>query len=183
MFTYGCTGCSLLFGFPLVGASVSSCCAQASPCSGFSRGGAQALGCTGFGSYGSQALEHRLGSCDTWRWLPRSLWDLPRPGIKPVSPVSSGGFLATEPPGESPLSFLEMESRAPGKLTRTHVSTKLIYTYYGWNYACCLEKRRFLRGKDYDGRMEVRKLWSKHRSPSHSKLEVYGLHCREKYNR
>ena len=29
------------------------------------------------------------------------MWDLPRPGIKPVSPALAGGFLTTAPPGKS----------------------------------------------------------------------------------
>ena len=27
------------------------------------------------------------------------MWDLPGPGIKPVSPALAGGFFTTEPPG------------------------------------------------------------------------------------
>ena len=29
------------------------------------------------------------------------MWDLPGPGIKPVSPALAGGFLTTAPPGKS----------------------------------------------------------------------------------
>ena len=29
------------------------------------------------------------------------MWDLPRPGIEPMSPSSAGGFFTTEPPGEA----------------------------------------------------------------------------------
>ena len=29
------------------------------------------------------------------------MWDLPGPGIEPVSPVLAGGFLTTVPPGKS----------------------------------------------------------------------------------
>ena len=28
------------------------------------------------------------------------MWDLPGPGIEPVSPASAGGFFTTEPPGK-----------------------------------------------------------------------------------
>ena len=28
------------------------------------------------------------------------MWDLPGPGIKPVSPALAGGFFTTEPPGK-----------------------------------------------------------------------------------
>ena len=35
-----------------------------------------------------------------WSWLPfPSLWDLPDPGIEPVSPALAGGFFTTNPPG------------------------------------------------------------------------------------
>ena len=30
------------------------------------------------------------------------MWDLPGPGIKPVTPSLAGGFLTTAPPGKSP---------------------------------------------------------------------------------
>ena len=29
------------------------------------------------------------------------MWDLPRPGLEPVSPALAGGFLTTAPPGKS----------------------------------------------------------------------------------
>ena len=29
------------------------------------------------------------------------MWDIPGPGLKPVSPALAGGFLTTEPPGKS----------------------------------------------------------------------------------
>ena len=40
----------------------------------------------------------------------RGMWDLPGPGLKPVSPALAGGFLTTAPPGEpcpSPLTAKE----------------------------------------------------------------------------
>ena len=45
--------------------------------------------CTGFSSCSSQAQ------------LPHSMWNLPGPGIKPVSPPLAGGFLTTVLPGKS----------------------------------------------------------------------------------
>ena len=54
-----------------------------------------------FSSCGSWALEHRLSSCGTRTQLLCGMWDLPRPGIEPVSPALAGGFLTTEPPGKS----------------------------------------------------------------------------------
>ena len=35
------------------------------------------------------------------------MWDLPRPGIKPMSPTLAGGFLTTAPPGKSCCAFLK----------------------------------------------------------------------------
>ena len=55
----------------------------------------------GFSSCGSRALEHRLSSCGAWAYLLCGMWDLPGPGIEPVSPAVAGGFLTTEPTGKS----------------------------------------------------------------------------------
>ena len=41
-----------------------------------------------------------------WAYLLRSMWDLPGPGIKPVSLSLAGGLLSTEPPGTSLVDFL-----------------------------------------------------------------------------
>ena len=56
----------------------------------------------GLSSCGSRALERRLSSCGTRAQLLRGMWDLPRPGLEPVSPTLAGGSLATVPPGKSP---------------------------------------------------------------------------------
>ena len=40
------------------------------------------------------------------------MWDLPGPGLEPVSPALAGGFLTTVPPGKSPvfnLNFAPMD--------------------------------------------------------------------------
>ena len=70
------------------------------------------LNCRGFPSpsIGSRArrlqwLQHRLDSCGISAWLPCAMWDLPRSGIEPVSPVWAGGFFTTELP-EKPSLFL-----------------------------------------------------------------------------
>ena len=83
------------------------CCAQASHCGGFSCRGAQALGARAsvvvarrLSICGSQALECRLSSCGTRAQLLRGMWDLPGPGLEPVSPALAGRFLTTAPPGK-----------------------------------------------------------------------------------
>ena len=65
---------------------------------------ASVVAACGLSSRGSQALEHRLSSCGARAQLLRPRWDLPDPGIEPVSPASAGGFFTTEPPG-NPLKY------------------------------------------------------------------------------
>ena len=36
------------------------------------------------------------------------MWDLPRPGLEPVSPASAGRFSTTVPPGKPPLNLLSV---------------------------------------------------------------------------
>ena len=75
---------------------VASCC------------GAQAIGAwasvvaaRGLSSCGLQALECRLSSRGARALLLHGMWDLPGPGIEPVSPALAGGFLTTAPAGFS----------------------------------------------------------------------------------
>ena len=122
-FFFGCVAFSLLCAGFLqlrqVGATL--CCgAQASHCSGFSCGARAlgtrasvvvahglsscsvwALGHSGFSSCGARALERSLSSCGAQAQLLRGMWDLPRPGIKPVSPALAGRFLTTVTQGKS----------------------------------------------------------------------------------
>ena len=97
-----------------VGATV-RCGVWASHCSGFSCCGAQALGAQAsvvaahwLSSRGSRALEHKLSSCGTWAELLHGMWDLPRPGLKPVSPALAGRFLTTVPPGKQDVEYIFM---------------------------------------------------------------------------
>ena len=50
----------------------------------------------------------RLSSCGSRAQLLCSIWDLPRPGLEPVSPALAGRFSTTAPPGKpySPSLFL-----------------------------------------------------------------------------
>ena len=45
--------------------------------------------------------EHRLYSAESMV-VAYGMWDLPGPGIEPVSPALAGGFLSTVPPGKPP---------------------------------------------------------------------------------
>ena len=42
----------------------------------------------------------RLSNCGSRAWLLRGMWDLPRPGLEPVSPALAGRFSTTAPPGK-----------------------------------------------------------------------------------
>ena len=55
----------------------------------------------------------RAGSaiCGSWAQLLRGMWDLPRPGLEPVSPALVGRFSTTAPPGKPSNAFLKDWSR------------------------------------------------------------------------
>ena len=46
---------------------------------------------------------HRLSSCGSQAQLLRGMWDLPRPGLEPMSPAFAGRFSTTAPPGKPPM--------------------------------------------------------------------------------
>ena len=53
----------------------------------------------------SPVVEHRLQTCRLSNWgsraqLLRDMWDLPRPGLEPVSPALANRFSTTAPPGK-----------------------------------------------------------------------------------
>ena len=53
---------------------------------------------------------HRLSSCGSRAQLLRGMWDLPRPGLEPVSSALAGRFSTTAPPGKPPMfSFLRKQ--------------------------------------------------------------------------
>ena len=51
----------------------------------------------------------RLSSCGSRAQLLRGMWDLPRPGLEPVSPALAGRFSTTAPPGKPPTSAFEYQ--------------------------------------------------------------------------
>ena len=53
----------------------------------------------GFSNFCSQALELRLSNSGAQAWLLQGMWNLPRPGLEPMSPVLVSGFLTTGPRG------------------------------------------------------------------------------------
>ena len=58
----------------------------------------------------SLVVEHRLqmlrlSNCGSRAWLFYGMWDLPRPGLEPVSPALAGRFSTTAPRGKPFISF------------------------------------------------------------------------------
>ena len=62
----------------------------------------------GFSSCGLWAPEHRLSSCGARAQLLHGMWDLPGPGLEPVSRTLASGFSTTVPPGKSELHTLNI---------------------------------------------------------------------------
>ena len=68
-------------------------------------GGHSSSRCAGLTAAASLVAEHRLqmrrlSSCGSRAQLLRGMWDLPRPGLEPVSPALAGRFSTTAPPGK-----------------------------------------------------------------------------------
>ena len=49
---------------------------------------------------GHRLQTRRLSSCGSRAQLLHGMWDLPRPGPKPMSPALAGRFSTTAPPGK-----------------------------------------------------------------------------------
>ena len=47
-----------------------------------------------------QLQTRRLSNCGSRAWLLRGMWDLPRPGLEPMSPALAGRLPTTAPPGK-----------------------------------------------------------------------------------
>ena len=62
----------------------------------------------------SLVVEHRLqtrrlSNCGSRAHLLCSMWDLPRPGLEPVSPALAGRFSTTAPPGKPQISLWDTD--------------------------------------------------------------------------
>ena len=56
---------------------------------------------------GHRLQTRRLSSCGSRAQPLHGMWDLPRPGLEPVSPALAGRFSTTAPPGKPSNSFYE----------------------------------------------------------------------------
>ena len=80
-------------------------------------GGHSASQCAGLSLSRPLVAEHRLqthrhSNCGSQVQLLRGMWDLPRPGLEPVSPALAGRFSTTAPPGK------------PGRWILNHCATR-----------------------------------------------------------
>ena len=66
----------------------------------------------------------RLSNCGSWAQLLRGMWDLPRPGLEPVSPALAGRFSTTAPPRKphGPLIFDKATRIYTGEKTASSIS-------------------------------------------------------------
>ena len=84
------------------------------------------------------------------------MWDLPGPGIKPVSPALAGGFLTTVPPGKSSIFFFFFFLRQPlFLLHRTH--TLGIILFFGGVIEPSLPSEVIIRSHTAD--LETQEEW------------------------
>ena len=72
----------------------------------------------------------RLSSCGSRGQLLRGMWDLPRPGLEPVSPALAGRFSATAPPGKPSYGFYMSSNKYPSYMTN---SIRLLIPWK-WNH-------------------------------------------------
>ena len=90
LFIYGCVGPSFLCeGSP-----------QLRQAGATLHRGARASHYRGLSCCGAQAQTRRLSSCGARAQLLRGMWDLPRPGLEPMSPALAGRLSTTVPPGK-----------------------------------------------------------------------------------
>ena len=74
-------------------------------------GGHSSWRCAGLSLSRPLVAEHRLqmrrlSNCGSRAHLLRGMWDLPRPGLEPVSPASAGRLSTTAPPGKPCISLI-----------------------------------------------------------------------------
>ena len=66
----------------------------------------------------------RLSSCGSRAQLLCGMWDLPRPGLEPVSPALAGRLSTTAPPGKPPIHifYIYLMEMVSGKLVLSYIN-------------------------------------------------------------
>ena len=80
----------------------------------------------------------RLSNCGSRAQLLRGMWDLPRPGLEPVSPAWAGRFSTTVPPGKPPVCIIyipsvdasALQQQELSRCNRHHMACRTANTYY-----------------------------------------------------
>ena len=78
----------------------------------------------------------RLSNCGSWAQLLRGMWDLPRPGLEPVSPALAGRFSTTAPPGK-PNDILHSDTAALA--CRLFIKSFWVFLWKLILYACVIQ--------------------------------------------
>ena len=77
----------------------------------------------------------RLSSCGSRAQLLLGMWDLPRPGLEPVSPALAGRFSTTAPPGKPSLHFLMIKIHSFRPLISTiYLKDSEICNWFSYNF-------------------------------------------------
>ena len=112
-------------------------------------GGPSSSRCAGLSLSRPLVAEHRLqtrrlSSCGSRAQLLRGMWDLPRPGLEPVSPALAGGFSTTAPPGKPLATFyLYVQSH---QIFHPFVNKKRKIFGKSWRF---LEKKQYISDLKY----------------------------------
>ena len=75
---------------------------------------------------GHRLQTRRLSNCGSRAQLLRGIWDLPRPGLEPVSPALAGRFSTTAPPGKPKIQILYLGLQEPSKSVLSTCTLTLI---------------------------------------------------------
>ena len=63
------------------------------------------------------------------RLFPHSMWNLPGPGVKLMSPALAGGFSTTEPPGKSTCIIFAIIVKSKKITCQTIISWEIVVKY------------------------------------------------------
>ena len=90
----------------------------------------------------------RLSSCGWRAQLLRGMWDLPRPGLEPVSPALAGRFSITAPPGKPRGTFsLELKMKFLDRNAQTLIFAAAIHLHLLWGKKIISNWERQCRGQ------------------------------------